>query len=116
MPRKASKPKTSRRGKNEGSIYKRSDGKWVGQITVGYHPDTGKPVRKYFYANTREEVARKVAMTLATELNKESTAVKDDLVLKDFLHKWLTTFKVHEVCSRTVELYYSAERLHICCL
>ena len=113
MPRKASKPKTSRRGKNEGSVYKRSDGKWVGQVTVGYRPDNGKPIRKYFYANTREEVARKVAMTLTTELNKESTAVRDDLVLKDFLHKWLTTFKVHEVCSRTMELYYSAERLHI---
>ena len=36
MPRKASKPKTSRRGKNEGSVYKRNDGKWVGQVTVGY--------------------------------------------------------------------------------
>ena len=113
MPRKASKPKTSRRGKNEGSVYKRNDGKWVGQVTVGYHPDTGKPVRKYFYANTREEAARKVAMTLATEMNKDSAAIRDDLLLKDFLHKWLTTFKVHEVCSRTMELYYSAERLHI---
>ncbi|MBR0281676.1 MAG: site-specific integrase [Oscillibacter sp.] len=113
MPRKASKPKASRRGKNEGSIYKRNDGKWVGQITVGYHPDTGKPIRKYFYANTREEAARKVAMTLATEMNKDSAAVREDLILKDFLHKWLTTFKVHEVCSRTMELYYSAERLHI---
>ena len=52
-------------------------------------------------------------MTLATEMNKESTAIRDDLLLKDFLRKWLTTFKAHEVCSRTMELYYSAERLHI---
>ena len=22
-------------------------GKWVGQVTVGYHPDTGKTIRKY---------------------------------------------------------------------
>ena len=113
MPRKANKPKASRRGKNEGSVYKRNDGKWVGQVTVGYRPDNGKPIRKYFYANTREEAARKVAMTLATEMNKESTAIRDDLFLKDFLRKWLTTFKAHEVCSRTMELYYSAERLHI---
>lgn len=47
MPRKPSKPKTTRRGKNEGSVYRRKDGKWVGQVTVGYHPDTGKPIRKY---------------------------------------------------------------------
>ena len=52
-------------------------------------------------------------MTLATEMNKESAAIRDDLLLKDFLRKWLTTFKAHEVCSRTMELYYSAERLHI---
>ena len=47
MPRKPSKPKTTRRGKNEGSVYRRKDGQWVGQVTVGYHPDTGKPIRKY---------------------------------------------------------------------
>ena len=35
MPRKPSKPKTTRRGKNEGSVYRRKDGKWVGQVTVG---------------------------------------------------------------------------------
>ena len=27
MPRKPSKPKTTRRGKNEGSVYRRKDGK-----------------------------------------------------------------------------------------
>ena len=50
MPRK---PKVTRRGKNEGSVYRRKDGKWVGQVTVGYRPDNGKPIRKYTYANTR---------------------------------------------------------------
>ena len=35
------------------------------------------------------------------------------MLLKDFLHRWLTTFKTYEVCSRTMELYYSCERLHI---
>lgn len=110
MPRK---PKVTRRGKNEGSVYRRKDGKWVGQVTVGYRPDNGKPIRKYTYANTREEAARWVALTLTTELDKETHRLSEDLILKDFLHKWLTTFKVHEVCSRTMELYYSSERLHI---
>lgn len=108
MPRKT---KITRRGKNEGSVYRRKDGKWVGQVTVGYRKDNGKPIRKYTYGNTREEVARWVALTLSTELGKD--APSDDLLLKDFLHKWLTGFKSHEVCSRTMELYYTAERLHI---
>lgn len=54
-----------------------------------------------------------MALTLTTELDKETHPISEDLLLKDFLHKWLTTFKVHEVCSRTMELYYSSERLHI---
>ena len=34
-------------------------------------------------------------------------------IVKDFLHQWLSSFKVYEVSSRTMELYYSCERLHI---
>lgn len=113
MPRKPSKPKTTRRGKNEGSVYRRKDGKWVGQVTVGYHTDTGKPIRKYTYANTREEAAHWIALTLVSETSKAAPSLASELPLKDFLHRWLTTFKTYEVCSRTMELYYSCERLHI---
>lgn len=113
MPRKPSKPKTTRRGKNEGSVYRRKDGKWVGQVTVGYHPDTGKPIRKYTYANTREEAAHWIALTLVSETSKAVPSLVSELLLKDFLHRWLTTFKTYEICSRTMELYYSCERLHI---
>ena len=77
MPRK---PKVTRRGKNEGSVYRRKDGKWVGQVTVGYRPDNGKPIRKYTYANTREEAARWVALTLTTELDKETHPLSEDLM------------------------------------
>lgn len=110
MPRK---PKVNRRGKNEGSVYRRQDGKWVGQVNVGYRPDNGKPIRKYTYADNREDAAHWVALTLSTNLEKDVSIVPEDLILKDFLHNWLTTFKVHEVCSRTMELYYYSERHHI---
>ena len=107
------KPKVNRRGKNEGSVYRRKDGKWVGQVTVGYREDTGKPVREYCYTSTREEAAHWVALKVATEPNKDICLIQDDLILRDFIHQWLTTFKVHEVSSRTMELYYGCERLHI---
>ena len=113
MPRRPSKPKTTRRGKNEGSVYRRKDGKWVGQVTMGYHPDTGKPIRKYTYVNTREEAARWIALTLVSETATAAPSLSSELLLRDFLHRWLTTFKTYEVCSRTMELYYSCERLHI---
>ena len=113
MPRTTNKLKNTRRGNNEGSIFRRSsDGKWVGQISAGYRAEDGKPIRKYFYGNTREEVAHLVALEVATSPNK-GTAVPQELIVKDFLHQWLTSFKVYEVSSRTMELYYSCERLHI---
>ncbi len=113
MPRKPTKLKKTRRGNNEGSIYRRgSDGKWVGQITLGYRAEDGKPIRKYFYANTREEVSHLVALEVATAPNKGGP-VPQELIVRDFLHQWLTSFKTFEVNSRTMELYYSCERLHI---
>ena len=49
-----------RRGDGEGSITKRKDGKWQGSVLTGYNPETGKPVRKYFYGRTRKEVQEKI--------------------------------------------------------
>jgi hypothetical protein len=47
-----------RRGNGEGTIYKRQDGTWAGQVSIGYDPVTGKLKRKSFYGKTRKEVAR----------------------------------------------------------
>ena len=110
MPRKT---KVTRRGKNEGSVYQRKDGRWVGQVTVGYREDNGKPIRRYTYQATREEAAHWVALQVATELDRAGSVRSGELLLRDFLHNWLAACKVHEVCSRTMALYYDAERLHI---
>lgn len=47
----------SRRGKNEGSVYQRKDGRWVGQVTFWHG---GKRQRRSFYGVTREEAAKKL--------------------------------------------------------
>ena len=52
-----------RRGHGEGSIYRRSDGRWVAVLDLGWRD--GKRTRKYFYGRTREQVARKLARGLA---------------------------------------------------
>ncbi len=104
--------KTNRRGKNEGSVYQRADGKWVGQVTAGYREDNGKAIRRYVYKNNREEAAHWVAMQVAVDLHKD-TARADELLLRDFLHNYLVHFKTHEVSSKTMELYYNAEKNHI---
>ena len=37
-----------KRANGEGSIRKRSDGRWEGRYTAGYHPETGKRIIKNF--------------------------------------------------------------------
>ena len=61
MPRqiKTVEKKASRRGNNEGSIYQRKDGRWCAQVTVGYK-ENGKPIFKYAYGSSRQEVAKKL--------------------------------------------------------
>ncbi len=48
-----------RRGRDEGSIYKRKDGRWVAVYTV-----EGK--KRYIYAKTRKEAARRLRVPCKT--------------------------------------------------
>jgi len=52
-----------RRGKGEGSIIKRSDGRWAAFVTVGYGSD-GRQIKRWVYGKTRREVAEKLARLL----------------------------------------------------
>jgi integrase len=76
-----------RRGDGEGSITKRKDGRWQGSVLTGYNPETGKPVRKYFYGRTRKEVQEKineVAPKVVAGTYREPT--------KMTVAKWFTTW------------------------
>src|SRR5262249_27063024 len=44
----------------EGTIYPYRDGRWCGQVTVGKHPVSGRPIRETFYGDTQEEVQEKI--------------------------------------------------------
>lgn len=52
----------SRRGRGEGSIFRRLDGRWCGFVTLGYGPRGA--VRKYVYGRSRREVADKLVRLL----------------------------------------------------
>jgi integrase len=47
-----------RRGRGEGSIYRRKDGLWVAQYTVGEK-------KRYIYGKTRKDVASKLSKAIA---------------------------------------------------
>jgi hypothetical protein len=72
----------ARRGKGEGSIDERSDGRWRAYVTM---PD-GK--RKYLYANTRKEIVRKLDKA-KRDLERMGTLPDERLTVEDFLKAWL---------------------------
>ena len=49
----------TRRANGEGSIFQRKDGRWVGNITIGYD-DKGQQKKKTVYARSQAEVAKKL--------------------------------------------------------
>src|SRR5262245_35892640 len=75
-----------RRGNNEGSISRRDyDGRWMARITVD-----GK--RKYFYGDTRQEVAKKMQDALH-ELGQGIAPLDERQTVKQYLTSWYEDVK-----------------------
>ena len=108
---KKKKQTVPRRGNNEGSVYQRSDGKWVASVTVGYDRD-GKRVRKVFYGMTRTDVVIKMTSILNEKLQGGHASVQNDN-LQVLMSEWMTTFKKAEVSARTFESDLIRARIHI---
>ena len=74
-----------RRGNNEGSIYRRKDGYWVGQY--GVETATGRKTR-YIYGKRREEVREKLTKAIA---DRDGGFVFDDknMSVGEYLKRWL---------------------------
>lgn len=53
-----------KRANGEGSIRKRSDGRWEGRYTAGRNPETGKPIYKNVLGKTQAEVKEKLAKAI----------------------------------------------------
>jgi integrase len=101
---KKSKSKAGRRGNNEGSIFKRSDGRWVGSVTTGYKSD-GIAIRKDVYGKTRNEVAAKVAeMTAYVNANGyTNVTVRADTSFMTLCKEWFDIFVAPGLANVTEE-------------
>lgn len=99
------------RGHNEGSIYKRKDGRWVGQVQTGFKPD-GKRKFTCFYGKTRKEVADKIAST-TNDISKNLFVEPSKITLEDWLWGWMLKYKKDYVRTSTYVRYNSLIKLHI---
>ena len=99
---------SKRRGRGEGSIYRRKDGLWVGQYKV-QTPEGTKT--KYIYSKTRKDAATRLAKAIA---ERDAGLVFDAgaLTIGAYLDRWLDTIR-DTVKQRTWNRHEEVSRLHL---
>jgi integrase len=100
----------SRRGNNEGSIYRRADGRWAATVQLGW--EEGKRRRKTFYGKTRRDVQEQLTIALR-DLQRGLPISTERQTLGQFLAYWLVESVRPTVRPRTFQSYEELVRLHI---
>lgn len=99
-----------RRANGEGTITKRSDGRYHAAAYV-FRPD-GTRVRKFVYGRTREEVAGKL-----TEIQEKTRqgipAATSAMAFGEYLTYWLATIAPTRLKPATLNSYEGLTRLYI---
>jgi integrase len=101
----------SRKGRNEGSIRKRKDGRWEGRYTTGYLTN-GKPERKSVYGSTRTEAARKLAEAVRNH-QRGLPPVDERMTTEKYLDYYLETIAKPSVRPSTYQRYRQIADQHI---
>ena len=99
----AKKKATSKRGNNEGSVYKNKRGLWIAQATIGYD-EHGKQVRKSVSGKTRAEAIANLAPFIPKG-GPRKRIVRVDVPLKSHMQFWLMKYKKRTITARTFERY-----------
>ncbi len=99
----------SRRGRGEGGITKRRDGRWMAQVDLGW--EGGKRRRKALYGHTKREVQDKLRQTLH-RMDHGLPPVPEQETVGTFLGRWLEV-KQGQVRQRTWKRYEQIVRAHL---
>ena len=101
----AGKPRKTRarRGRDEGSIYQRGDGLWVGTVSLGYKAD-GKRRRKVVYGSTKGEVAKKLRK-LQVKADVGRLRDTERMTVQEYLTSWLENTARSSVRESTYDRY-----------
>ncbi len=100
----------TRRANNEGSIWRRRDGRWCGAYFVP-RPGGGR-VRKYVYGRTRSEVHAKLT-DIIRQVQQGVPVPVHRLTVAEYLHEWVHQVAAHRVRPRTLHGYEVNVRRHI---
>ena len=95
----------------EGSLYQRTNGRWVGAVTLGYDTN-GRPVRKTVTAKTKTE-ARQKLKDLQGKLDDGFTPPTREETLAQLFERWDRDVLSTQVQSDARDNYMTVARCHI---
>lgn len=102
----------TKRTNGEGSIFqRRSDGKWVSSITIGYD-EKGRQKKKIIYGKNQTDVAKKLS-EISGRIKNNSYEIIELKTFGELMSEWLLVFKKSAVTPRTFEGIIRNFRLHI---
>lgn len=97
----------AKRSNGEGSIYRRNDGRWVGELTI-----EGRQ-RKFVYGKTQKIVRDKLQAAVQEKQQGIVLTGNATQTVAQFLTDWLENSQKQSVRARTYERYEEVVRLHI---
>ena len=94
-----------KRANGEGSIRKRSDGRWEGRYTAGYHPETGKRIIKNVLGKTQAECKAKLSAALES-IKGIDISRADEYTVATWLRSWYDIYAKPNVRVATADRYH----------
>ena len=101
-----------KRANGEGSIRKRSDGRWEGRYTAGYDPETGKRITKNVLAKTQAEVKEKLSKAIE-ESKKLDIVRSDEYTVAEWLRLWYELYAKPNIRPTTADSYHRGIESHV---
>jgi len=101
----------SKRANGEGTVCKRSDGRFQAKILVGYF-ENGSPQFKTFTSKSQKEVISKM-QAYKNEQSMGRTSPNEKLTLNDWLDIWITTYQAKNIKRSSLASYISIIEKHL---
>ena len=102
-----------RRPQGDGTIRKRSDGRWEARIIVG-HKNDGSPMYKSAFAKTQKSALKELHHLI--ELYRDVDLTEDcRMTLGEWMDKWLDEYMMFSLRESTIEGYRSASSRRMTC-
>lgn len=99
----------ARRGRNEGGVYQRADGRWEGSKSLGFDSN-GRRIRIRVYGETKTEALEKLGKASGTA---NAIAQPGSLTVAQFIDQWLDASKQAGRRPTTIAAYRSVIATHV---